>query len=378
MPGFELIDDKEKSAVLKIFDEGGVLFAHGFDSLRQNYHVRDFEAQCSTYFGSPYTLALSSGTAALKCALKSLGVGIGDEVITQGFNFIATVEAIIDCGAKPVICSVDDNLHLDIENCCNKITNKTKAIIIVGMLGMTGPVDKLKTTLADKNLHIPVIEDACESVGAKANGRFSGILSDIGVFSFDHGKNLTCGEGGMILTHDLKISQYIASYSDHGHKFLKDVPRGSDIAAMPGFNYRMTEMQAAVGKVQLSKLIYLCKLHEERYMILLDALQDKFDIRQSYCKSDTPSYDTFVVTSLESQCIDQLISQMKALGFGTKNLPDAMNWHCSFYWNHALSDDNSPENHTVHSLLSSCVAIPILARRPKEDYLALANAIRSI
>lgn len=130
MPGFELIDDQEKLAVSAVFDEGGVLFAHGFDSIRSNYHVREFEVSCARYFSSRYALALSSGTAAIKCGLKALGVGPGDEVITQGFNFIATVEAIVDCGAVPVICSVDKNLHFDIDSCLEKITASTKAIII--------------------------------------------------------------------------------------------------------------------------------------------------------------------------------------------------------------------------------------------------------
>ena len=273
MPGFELIDDQEKNAVSQIFDDGGVLFAHGFESLRKNFHVREFETQCSSYFDCTNTLALSSGTAAIKCALKSVGVSTGDEVITQGFNFIATVEAIIDCGATPVICSIDQNLHLNIENCLKKITKKTKAIIIVNMLGMIGPIHQLKKSLESKNLCIPIIEDACESVGAKANKKFSGTLADIGVFSFDHGKNLTCGEGGMVLTNNRSIHKYIASYSDHGHKFLTGVPRGTDTAEMPGFNYRMTEMQAAVGKVQLLKLSKLCRLHKERYMILQDACE---------------------------------------------------------------------------------------------------------
>lgn len=378
MPGFELIDDQEKNAVAQIFEEGGVLFAHGFDSLRKKYHVRDFESQCSTYFRSPYTLALSSGTAALKCALKALHVGIGDEVITQGFNFIATVEAIIDCGAKPVICSIDSDLHLDIENCLTKVTNKTKAIVVVNMLGMTGPIDALRAALNSRNLNIPIIEDACESVGAKSDDKYSGTLGDIGVFSFDHGKNLTCGEGGMVLTSNQSISQYVASYSDHGHRFLQGVPRGSDTAVMPGFNYRMTELQAAVGKAQLLKLSRLCNLHKERYVILHEALQDHFCIRKPTTQLCIPSYDTFVITSLDPQLVKALTVKMSELRFGTKNLPDAMNWHCSFYWSHALGSDSAKENQSIYNMLSSSIAIPILASRPKEDYVKLAESICAV
>ena len=114
MPGFELIGKDEANAVAEIFNEGGILFAHGFDSLRKKYHVREFESKCSEYFKVDYSCAVSSGTAGLKCALKAVGVQQGDEVITQSFNFIATIEAIVDCGAKPIICDIDENLHLSI------------------------------------------------------------------------------------------------------------------------------------------------------------------------------------------------------------------------------------------------------------------------
>ena len=100
MPGFELIGREEKEAVIEVFEEGGILFAHGFDALRKKFHVREFEAACEAYFKSKYCMALSSGTAGIKCALKALGVKPGDEVITQSFNFVGTVEAILDCGAR--------------------------------------------------------------------------------------------------------------------------------------------------------------------------------------------------------------------------------------------------------------------------------------
>ena len=110
MPGFEWIDEEEKNAVMAVFDEGGVLFAHGFDGMRKHFHIREFEQQAQEYFQVKHCLAVASGTAAIKVSLKSVGVQPGDEVITQAFNFIATVEAIIDVGAKPIITNIDDTL----------------------------------------------------------------------------------------------------------------------------------------------------------------------------------------------------------------------------------------------------------------------------
>ena len=143
MPGFELIDKKEFKAVKKIFDDGGILFAHGFDKLRKNYHVREFEEQFKKYIGSRYSLAVTSGTAAIKIALKSLGVKPGDEVITQSFNFIATIEAIVDIGAKPVIINIDKSLNIDPYELQKKITKKTKAVIPVHMLGYPCNMDEI-------------------------------------------------------------------------------------------------------------------------------------------------------------------------------------------------------------------------------------------
>ena len=113
MPGFELIGQEERDALNALMDEGGVFFAHGFDAKRKRYHVRELEADFREFLTCHDALCVSSGTAAIKVALKALGVGFGDEVITQGFNFIADFEAIIDCGATPVVAGSDDTLNMD-------------------------------------------------------------------------------------------------------------------------------------------------------------------------------------------------------------------------------------------------------------------------
>ena len=132
MPGFELIGEEERAAVNKWFDDGGVLFAHGFTDIRKNrYHVREFEEQFAEYLGVNYAQAVSSGTAALKVALIALGVKTGDEVITQAFTFIATAEAIIDIGAKPIFVNINETLNMDPTELESAITDKTAAIIPV-------------------------------------------------------------------------------------------------------------------------------------------------------------------------------------------------------------------------------------------------------
>ena len=129
-----------------------------------------------------------------------------DEVITQSFNFIATVEAIIDVGAKPIICSVNEDLNIDINDLKKKINKKTKAIIPVHMLGHPTNINKIKELVGKK---IQIVEDVCEAVGAKYNNKYLGTLGDVGVFSFDFGKTITTGEGGAILTNNKNFMNYV-------------------------------------------------------------------------------------------------------------------------------------------------------------------------
>lgn len=369
MPGFEVYDNQEYQAVQEVFLEGGILFAHGFDSLRKRYHVRDFEAVLSKYFGVDHVNVLSSGTAAIKCGLKALGIKPGDEVITQAFNFIATVEAILDCGAMPVIADVNQDLHICPDSVVSLITDKTRAIIPVHMLGMCGDLCQI-TEIAHRN-HIPVLEDNCEAVGASYRGQCLGTIGDIGIFSFDHGKMIATGEGGCVLTNNSIYHQYISSYSDHGHALLGDVPRGSDSAVMPGFNYRMTELQAAIGKVQLTKLNYMLHQNKIRYEKLYSQISKFFTVRLPEPNS-VPTYDTFMFQPGSAKQVEKCISLLKDKGIGTKNIPDSMQWHCSYFWNHALDTKNIANSYKAYTTLSSYVAIPILLRKDVDFYEQLA------
>jgi len=373
MPGFEVIGREEAEATTSVFNEGGILFAHGFDSLRKKFHVREFESNSCKYFSANYSQATQSGTSALKTALKAVGVGPGDEVITQSFNFIATVEAIHDCNAKPIICDVDNNLDFCLKDCLSKINKNTKAIIIVHMLGIGGPIEQLVEI--GKKYNIPIIEDACEIVGGKNNNGYYGCLGDIGVFSFDFGKNITCGEGGMLLTNNRKYYEYARSYTDHGHALEPKVARGNDKAIMPGFNYRMTEIQAAIGKVQLNKLKDIINEHKKRYQILNNFFPNKPYIRQELnnCRG---SYDTFIFINLQDNQANEILKILKLNNFGTKNLPDAMRWHCSYFWEHLIGEEGFKHSKKTYKILSNAIAIPIFIKRSLKEYEKLGADLK--
>ncbi|MEW6265673.1 MAG: DegT/DnrJ/EryC1/StrS family aminotransferase [Thermodesulfobacteriota bacterium] len=249
MPGYEVLGEEEKKEVLEVF-ETGVLFRYEFGEQRKGvYKVREFEEAFARYTGAAKALAVSSGSAALKVALLALGVGPGDEVIVPGFTFVATWEAVLDAGAVPVLAEIDSSLNLDPDDLKNRITDRTRVIIPVHMLGAMARLDEILAAAGN----IPVIEDTAQSCGGTYQGRYLGTYGTLGTFSFDSVKTLTTGEGGMVLTNDPGLWTRASEYHDHGHDH-RPVGRGNEGRNFFGFNYRMMELQGALGLAQLRKL----------------------------------------------------------------------------------------------------------------------------
>ena len=378
MPGFEVIDEKEKKAISRIFDEGKVFFAHGFDNKRKHYHVREFENKLKTVFSPQMAdaLCVSSGTAAIKVALKALGIGKGDNVITQSFNFIATVEAIVDTGASVIFTDIDDTLNMCPMSLESLITKKTKAIIPVHMLGV--PADMISINNIGKKFKIPIIEDACEAIGAKVAKKYVGGLSEFGVFSFDFGKMITTGEGGALFSKKKNDGKIARMYHDHGHKNIPDLPRGLDRAGLIGFNYRMTEISGAFGKVQLGKFSGILKDSKKRYLTLERYISHNQIKLRHVNLGNEPNYDTFVISIENKKLRNRVISLLNQTGFGTKNLPDAFNWHCAYFWKHINKKIRNKEVTNCYKRLLRCVAIPILVSRPIIDYKNIASYINEL
>jgi 8-amino-3,8-dideoxy-alpha-D-manno-octulosonate transaminase len=253
VPGFEIFGAEEKQQVLDVLDSG-VLFRYEFAAQRKNvWKVLEFERAFAAYTGATHAQAVTSGTAALKVALAALGVGAGDEVITQGFTFVATWEAILDCGAIPVFTEVDLTLNMDPHDLEKKITPRTKAIIPVHMMGAQARIAEIKA-IADRH-QIPVIEDTAQAAGGRLQGRHLGTFGAIGTFSFDAVKTMTTGEGGMCITSDAALWQRMSEYQDHGHDHVPNPGgRGGEGRPFIGFNFRMMEIQGAIGLAQLAKL----------------------------------------------------------------------------------------------------------------------------
>lgn len=253
MPGFEVFGEEEKKEIMDVLDTG-VLFRYEFGDQRNGvFKVREFEEEFAAYCGSQHGQAVTSGTAALKVAMVALGIGPGDEVITQGFTFVATWEAIFEVGAVPVFTEIDETLNMDPADLEKKITSKTKLIIPVHMLGAQA---RIKEILAVAGKHgIPVLEDTAQAPGASLNGKALGSFGVCGTFSFDAVKTITTGEGGMIITDDEHLWRKMSEYHDHGHDHaVNPGGRGGEGRSFIGSNYRMMEIQGAIGLAQLAKL----------------------------------------------------------------------------------------------------------------------------
>lgn len=271
MPGFEVFGEEEKKEVNEVLDTG-VLFRYEFGDQRQGiYKVRSFEEKFAKYCGAGYGQAVTSGTTALKVALAVLGVGPGDEVITQGFTFVATWEAIFDVGAVPVFTEVDETLNMDPADLKKKITKRTKAIIPVHMLGAQARIKEIKK-IADQHC-LPVIEDTAQAPGATLDGRYLGTFGKCGTFSFDAVKTITTGEGGMVITDDRDLWQKMSEYQDHGHDHIPNPGgRGGESRSFIGFNYRMMEIQGAIGLAQLAKLDDIVARQKQNKAVLKEAV----------------------------------------------------------------------------------------------------------
>lgn len=218
--------------------------------------AEDFEQAMAAYVGVPHAVAVSSGTAGLHLALLALRIGPGDEVIVPSFTFVAVANAVRYVGARPVFADIDaESLNLDPARVEAAITPRTRALIAVHTFGRPANMVQL-LDIANRH-HLRVIEDACEAIGAEAGRQRVGSFGDVGVFAFYPNKQITTGEGGMMVTRDSDIARRMRALRNHG-RYESSELSGPDASwlnhAELGFNYRLSEMQCALGVMQLQRI----------------------------------------------------------------------------------------------------------------------------
>ena len=332
MPGWELFDENEKKQVNEVM-ETGVIMRFGFDGARKGrWKARDMERAICERTGAAHALLVADGTAALTVTLAALGIGAGDEVITSPFTFVATFESIMATGAIPIFAEVDETLCLSPESVREYITPRTKAVMPVHMCGAAADIDALKSVCDEHD--ILLVEDACQAFGAAYKGRAVGTLGHAGCYSFDFNKIVTCGEGGALVTNSREVYERADKYHDHGHDHSMS-DRGAEGHDFPGYNYRITELHAAIGLAQIAKMGRFLAIQRENKRIFKDeiAAVDGIELR----KLPDPEGDsgTFVTFFAKNEDTARKVTRsLKEAGTeGTFHWYDN-NWHYIRNWKH--------------------------------------------
>jgi len=271
MPGFERFGDLEREELKDVLDNG-VLMRYGFEGMRNgHWKAKTLEMELKNTLECNYVQLVSNGTSAVSVALASAGVGAGDEVIMPTFTFVASFEAILMLGAIPILVDIDDTLGLDAKAVEDAITSKTKVVMAVQMCGSMANMNALQAVCSKHNLLL--IEDACQAIGGRYNSKPLGSIGDLGCFSFDFVKTITCGEGGAVITNNKDYYINADGFSDHGHDHFGN-DRGAESHPFLGYNFRISELHAAVGLAQIKRLPEFLAVQKKNYTVLRDAISE--------------------------------------------------------------------------------------------------------
>jgi 8-amino-3,8-dideoxy-alpha-D-manno-octulosonate transaminase len=276
MAGTELFGNEERKEVMDVL-ETGILFRYNHDAQRNGiWKAKTFEQEFSAYLGAKRTLFCASGTAADSLSLACCGIGYGDEVIVPPYAFIAPIEAVLVAGAIPVFAEIDDTLCLSPEGIEKAITPRTKAVLLIQVFGSMGKMDEIVAVCKRHNLIL--IEDAAPALGGSYKGKMLGNFGKVSAFSFDFYKIITAGEGGAIATNDEELYEIAHKYSDHGHDHIGNV-RGAEQHPILGYNFRGSELGAAVVLAQLRKLPYMIEKQKAHQKVLKQIVQEFPEIK---------------------------------------------------------------------------------------------------
>ena len=269
MPGTELFGAEERKEVSDVM-ETGILFRYGHDTQRNgHWKAKEFEEEVKKITGARYAHAMSSGSTAVAAALAAAGIGTGDEVIVPPFTFIATIEAVLFVGALPVFAELDETLCLSADGIQKAITPKTKGVCLVHMCGGMADMDPIMDVI-NRN-HLILVEDAGQAFASSYKGTYTGLFGKAGSYSFDFFKIATAGEGGVFVTNDEATYKLADCYSDHGHNHI-GVKRGMEQHPVLGFNYRIGELNAAVGVAQTRKVPKIKEINRKYKQMLTEIL----------------------------------------------------------------------------------------------------------
>jgi dTDP-4-amino-4,6-dideoxygalactose transaminase len=350
--------------------------------LTQGPKVADFERAFAKRHGVRYALATSSCTTALHLILTALGIGPGDEVLVPAFTWVSTANVVLYCGATPIFVDVDcTTFNIDVNQVSQKLSKRTKAILPVHLFGLCADIDAIAKVAPS----IPIIEDAACASGSGYKGRSAGSLGIAAAFSFHPRKSITTGEGGMVTTNNKELAQKVNSLRNHGASISEEERhQGFQPYRLPdfnllGFNYRMTDLQGAVGIVQLSKLDGLIEEREKWANYYTQELADLPWIRTpSIPKHYRHGWQAYVCYIDESKSPTSRNNIMKALfkkGINTRPGTHAVHMLGLYRKKYGFTSDDFPNARDCYQYT---MAIPLHNRMTIEDYKYVVRTLKSL
>jgi 8-amino-3,8-dideoxy-alpha-D-manno-octulosonate transaminase len=347
MPGMELFGDEERKEVMDVL-ETGALFRYGHENIRKGmWKAKEFEEEVCRYTGAKYAHAVTSGSTAVASMMAASGIGYGDEVIVPPFTFVAPIEAVFIGGAIPVFGEIDETFCLSPEGIEKAISPKTKAVLLVHMCGAAADIDGILEVCKRHNLVL--MEDCGQAMGAFYNGQSVGLYGTAGSFSFDYFKVATCGEGGVTITNNKEIYDKMDQVADHGHTHIGD-NRGMEAHEFMGFNYRISELGAAIGLAQMRKVPQMIADNKRNKKYLKNRLKEIDGLTFRNLPDEDGDSATFINFMFPSKELTE-----KAFNqFASDGVSGVAYWYTNMYhfinqWDH-IKNASYPSRLAIHEI----------------------------
>lgn len=347
MPGMELFGDEERKEVMDVL-ETGALFRYGHENIRKGmWKAKEFEDEVCRYTGAKYAHAVTSGSTAVASMMAASGIGYGDEVIVPPFTFVAPIEAVFIGGAIPVFGEIDETFCLSPEGIEKAISPKTKAVLLVHMCGAAADINGILEVCKRHNLVL--MEDCGQAMGAFYNGQSVGLYGTAGSFSFDYFKVATCGEGGVTITNSKEIYDKMDQVADHGHTHIGD-NRGMEAHEFMGFNYRISELGAAIGLAQMRKVPQMIADNKRNKKYLKNRLKEIDGLTFRNLPDENGDSATFINFMFPSkELTEKAFNQFASDGVG-----GVAYWYTNMYhfinqWDH-IKNASYPSRLAIHEI----------------------------
>ena len=352
--------------------------------LTQGPKVAAFEKAFAERHGAAHALATTSCTTGLHLILAAMGIGPGDEVIVPAFTWVATANVVVYCGATPVFADVDrGTCNIDPADVARRVTPRTKAVIAVHLFGLCADMDALRAVLPP---NVPIIEDAACAAGAAYKGVAAGALGLAAAFSFHPRKSITTGEGGMVTTNDAALAEVANMLRNHGASISEEQRhKGPRPYLLPefnllGYNYRMTDLQGAVGLVQLQKLDRFIAEREQWAAYYREALAGLDWLHMPQLPADGgrhawQAFVTYVDPDTAPAPRNEIMARLQERGVSTRPGTHAVHQLGYYRERYGIQPDDYPG---ARDCDANTMAIPLHNRMTKEDYVYVVRCIREI